>query len=83
MIVPIDVSKYFHETMIVGPGGEILQEPFEIDIYQEGFKKLVKEVKTAEIKTGKRPIFALEPTSFYHETLLEELQGLGNYADLS
>lgn len=40
LLVPIDVSKYFHKAMVYGPRGEILQEPFEIDIYQEGLEKL-------------------------------------------
>ena len=26
-IVPIDVSKYFHEAMIFGPGGQVLEDP--------------------------------------------------------
>ncbi len=32
MLIPIDVSKYFHKATIVGPKGEILEDPFEIDI---------------------------------------------------
>lgn len=77
-IVPIDVSKYFHEAMIFGPGGQVLEDPFEIDIYQNGFKQLLELVRKTQIDTGKRVVFALEPTSFYHETMLEELSALGH-----
>lgn len=83
LVVPIDVSKYFHKGMILGPHGEVLEEPFEIDIYQSGFQSLLKKMEAAKQKTGaKRVVFALEPTSYYHQTLLEELKHLGHEVHL-
>ena len=38
MLIPIDVSKYFHKATFVGPKGGILEDPFEIDIYQGGLR---------------------------------------------
>lgn len=80
MLVPIDVSKYFHKATIVGPNGEILEDPFEIDIYQEGLQKLLEKVK--ENKNGSKVIFALEPTSYYHQSLMEQLGKLGHEIQL-
>lgn len=82
ILVPIDVSKYFHKAMIMGPDGEVIQEPFEIDIYQEGLEKLVAKVKEAKNGGNPRVIFALEPTSYYHQTLMENLKGLGHEIQL-
>lgn len=83
MLVPIDVSKYFHKAMIIGPGGEVVQDPFEIDIYQEGLDKLLSKMKEAKAKCkAKRVIFAMEPTSYYHQTLLENLGKLGHEIQL-
>lgn len=83
MLIPIDVSKYFHKAMIIGPRGEILQDPFEIDIYQEGLDKLLAKMKEAKAACkAKRVIFAMEPTSYYHQTLLEQLGKLGHEIQL-
>ncbi|MFQ5448451.1 MAG: IS110 family transposase [Saprospiraceae bacterium] len=78
MLVPIDVSKYFHKATIVGPKGEILEDPFEIDIYQDGLQKLLEKVKQNRNGSGSKVIFAMEPTSYYHEMLLEQLGKLGH-----
>ena len=51
LVVPIDVSKYFHMASVVGPKGDVLEEPFEIDIYKEGFEKLLNKLKMAQEKT--------------------------------
>ena len=78
LLVPIDVSKYFHKAMVFGPRGEVLQEPFEIDICQEGIEKLFSKIK--EVRNGgkdKKVIFAMEPTSYYHRNLMEKLGGPG------
>lgn len=83
MLVPIDVSKYFHKAMIIGPKGQVLQDPFEIDIYQEGLDKLLAKMKEAKAACkAKRVIFAMEPTSYYHQTLLEQLGKLGHEIQL-
>jgi len=83
MLVPIDVSKYFHKAMVVGPHGEVLQDPFEIDIYQEGLEKLFSKIKEAQNGSkDKRIIFAMEPTSYYHQSLLESLGKLGHEIQL-
>lgn len=50
MLIPIDVSKYFHKAMIIGPKGQTLHDPFEIDIYQEGLEKLLSKMKEAKAK---------------------------------
>jgi transposase len=78
MLIPIDVSKYFHKATIVGPKGEILEDPFEIDIYQEGLQTLLEKVKQNRNGSGSKIIFAMEPTSYYHEMLLEQLGKLGH-----
>lgn len=83
MLVPIDVSKYFHKAMIIGPRGKVLQDPFEIDIYQDGLDKLLAKMKEAKRRCrAKRVIFAMEPTSYYHQTLLEQLGKLGHEIQL-
>lgn len=83
LLVPIDVSKYFHKGMILGPGGEVIEEPFEIDVYQEGFQSLLKQVEAAQRKGGKKKvIFAVEPTSYYHQSLLDQLTSLGHEVKL-
>lgn len=82
-LVPIDVSKYFHKAMIVGPHGEVLQDPFEIDIYQEGLERLLNKIKESQNGSKNRKIiFALEPTSYYHQTLMEQLGRLGHEIQL-
>lgn len=81
MLVPIDVSKYFHKATIVGPRGEVLEDPFEIDIYQEGLQKLLDKVKQNQ-EPGSKVIFAMEPTSYYHEMLMEQLGKLGHEIQL-
>ena len=45
LYVPIDVSKYFHRTMICAPRGKIIRNQFEIDVYSEGIEKLLSEVE--------------------------------------
>lgn len=82
MLVPIDVSKYFHKATIVGPRGEVLEDPFEIDIYQEGLQKLLEKVKQNRNGSESKIIFAMEPTSYYHEMLLEQLGKLGHEIQL-
>ena len=82
MLVPIDVSKYFHKATIVGPNGEVLEDPFEIDIYQEGLQKLLKKLKQSRNGSKSKVIFAMEPTSYYHEMLLEQLGKLGHEIQL-
>jgi transposase len=83
MLVPIDVSKYFHKAKIVGPRGEILHEPFEIDIYQDGLDRLLAKMKEAKAKCkAERVIFAMEPTSYYHQTLMDQLGKLGHEIQL-
>ncbi len=83
MLVPIDVSKYFHKAMIIGPKGQTLHDPFEIDIYQEGLDKLLSKMKEAKAKCkAKRIIFAMEPTSYYHQVLMEKLGKLGHEIQL-
>lgn len=83
MLIPIDVSKYFHKAMIIGPRGKVLQDPFEIDIYQDGLDKLLAKMKEAKRRCrAKRVIFAMEPTSYYHQTLLEQLGKLGHEIQL-
>ena len=82
IIVPIDISKNFHKAMIVGPGGEVLEEPFEIDIYKEGFLKLLNKLKDNQFTQEKKVIFAMEPTSYYHEVMLEQLNALGHEVQL-
>lgn len=82
MLVPIDVSKYFHKAAIVGPRGEVLEEPFEIDIYQGGLQHLLEKVKQNRNGSGSKVIFAMEPTSYYHEMLLEQLGKLGHEIQL-
>lgn len=82
MLVPIDVSKYFHKATIVGPRGEVLEDPFEIDIYQEGLQKLLEKVKQNRNGSGSKIIFAMEPTSYYHEMLMEQLGKLGHEIQL-
>ncbi len=77
LYVPIDVSKYFHKTMICAPGGKIIKKPFEIDVFSEGVKKLILDVKRAKKQAkAKRVIFALEPTSYYHQNLYRKLKML-------
>lgn len=82
MLVPIDVSKYFHKATVVGPRGEILEDPFEIDVYQGGLQKLLEKVKQNRNGSGSKVIFAMEPTSYYHEMLLEQLGKLGHEIQL-
>jgi transposase len=82
MLVPIDVSKYFHKATIVGPNGTVLEDPFEIDIYQEGLQKLLDKIKQNSNGSKPRVIFAMEPTSYYHELLLEQLGKLGHEIQL-
>ena len=82
MLVPIDVSKYFHKATIVGPRGEILEDPFEIDIYQEGLQKLLDKVKASRNGSESKVIFAMEPTSYYHQSLMEQLEKLGHEIQL-
>ncbi|MFH1576196.1 MAG: IS110 family transposase [Candidatus Margulisiibacteriota bacterium] len=82
MLVPIDVSKYFHKATIVGPRGEILEDPFEIDIYQEGLQKLLEKLKQNRNGSKSKVIFAMEPTSYYHELLMEQLGKLGHEIQL-
>lgn len=82
MLIPIDVSKYFHKATIVGPHGEILEDPFEIDIYQEGLQKLLEKLEHNRNGSKSKVIFALEPTSYYHEILMEQLGKLGHEIQL-
>ena len=74
--VPIDVSKYFHRTMICAPGGKVIRNQFEVDVYSDGIEKLLSEVEKAKRETkATSVIFALEPTSYYHENLYKRLNG--------
>jgi len=75
--VPIDVSKYYHKVMLCAPGGRIIRNPFEIDVYSESLDKLLAEVKRVkEAERAKTVIFALEPTSYYHYNLYKRLKAL-------
>lgn len=75
MGVAIDVSKSFHKVMLFDFDGEVLREPFLIDIFQEGYNTLKGEVNRIRKRIGARKVFVvLEPTGGYHENISRHLK---------
>ena len=51
LCVSLDISKYFHVAMIHNGLGEIVTQPFEVDIYQSGFDQLCQAIAQARART--------------------------------
>jgi len=72
--VGIDVSKSFHRVMVFNFDGEVLREPFEIDIFQAGYNKLRGEVKRVTREWDVKKVFwSMEPTGPYHQNVARHL----------
>jgi transposase len=76
LCVSIDISKYFHVAMIHNGLGEIVQRPFDVDIYHSGFDQLCQAIERAKAQTRAQVVLVgLEPTSHYFENLARHLLG--------
>jgi transposase len=74
LCVSIDISKYFHVAMIHNGLGEIVQSPFEVDIYQSGYDQLCQAIDQAKVQTQAQVVLVgMEPTSHYFENLARHL----------
>ena len=70
----MDISKYFHVAMIHNGLGEIVIQPFEVDIYQSGFDQLCQAIDQAKAHTQAQVVLVgMEPTSHYFENLARHL----------
>jgi len=74
LCVSIDVSKYFHVAMVHNGLGEVVLRPFDVDIYQSGFERLLQAIEQAKVKTQAQVVLVgMEPTSHYFENLARHL----------
>jgi transposase len=74
MCVSLDISKYFHVAMIHNGLGEIVIQPFDVDIYQSGFDQLCQAIAQARARTQAQVVLVgMEPTSHYFENLARHL----------
>lgn len=75
LFVGIDVSKLFHVVCALDGYGEILLEPFEIDIYETGFSRLKAALSDIVTRREIRQIiFGCEPSGHYYLNLMTTLQ---------
>jgi len=74
LCVSLDISKYFHVAMIHNGLGEIVTQPFDVDIYQSGFDQLCQAMDHAKAHTQAQVVLVgMEPTSHYFENLARHL----------
>jgi len=74
LCISLDISKYFHVAMIHNGLGEIVTQPFDVDIYQSGFDQLCQAIAQARARTQAQVVLVgMEPTSHYFENLARHL----------
>jgi len=70
----IDVSRSFYRVTIFNFDGEVLREPFDVDVFKRGYKQLMDEIKRAVKEWEAKKVFwAMEPTACYHHNLARHL----------
>lgn len=75
LLFAIDSSKFFHKGLLCNRLGEILEPPFEFDIYQGGFNQAMAKVREIADHIGAQMVLAgIESTGHYHENLVRHLQ---------
>jgi transposase len=76
--VAIDVSRSYYRVMVFNFDGEVLRDPFDVDVFKGGYYQLMEEVKRLVNEFGGRKVFwAMEPTACYHHNLARHLVGDG------
>jgi len=76
--VAIDVSKSFYRVIIFNLKGDLLREPFEVDVLKRGYRDLLSEVnKAVKQWKAKKVFWVMEPTACYHHNLARHLVGNG------
>jgi transposase len=74
-VVAIDASKFFHRILLADCSGKVLRQPFSIDIYRQGFQKLIDAVLEVQKEIdGKLILVGIESTGHYHENLVRKLR---------
>lgn len=72
--VAIDVSKSFYRVIIFNFDGEVLREPFDVDVFKRGYKQLMGEIRRAVKEWEAKKVFwVMEPTACYHHNLARHL----------
>lgn len=76
--VAVDVSKSFYRVMMFNFDGEVLSGPFDVDVFESGYKRLMYEMKrVAQERQAKKVFWVMEPTGCYHHNLARHLVGDG------
>ena len=76
--VAIDVSKSFHRVMIFNFDGEVLREPFDVDIFEKGYRQLMGEAhRVVKEFEPKKTFWVMEPTGAYYENVSRHLEADG------
>ncbi len=76
--VAIDVSRSFYRAIIFNFDSALLREPFEVDVFEKGYRELLNEVKRAVKEWEAKKVFwVMEPTACYHHNLARHLVGDG------
>lgn len=75
LIIGIDISKYFHVVYGINGYGEEIIKPFEMDIFEKGFKLFKETVDKTVVANGfHQTIIGCEPTGHYNQNLMNNLQ---------
>jgi len=73
-VVPIEVAKKVHWTLVCDGSGRILQPDFDFNSLQEGLDAFVALLRTLiEAHHPRLILIGVEPTGIYHEPLLHYL----------
>lgn len=74
LLIGFDIAKDSHHAAISNGYGDILEEPFEIDIYKSGYEILLGKINHAKAKDAAEVlIFGCEPSGHYYINLMTKL----------
>lgn len=74
LLIGFDIAKDSHHAGISNGYGDILEKPFEIDIYKAGYEMLLRKIKKAKEQTAAEVlIFGCEPSGHYYINLMTKL----------